>query len=190
MNIPTMFLELFQFTNRTLHFSFKIIITNFLRLLACLLLRSANRYILILPTLCKMCHVLYVLSSTVYFIRRILYCFCISGGWVSSSNSHGSSLIPGHVGFLVDKAALEQVYSEYFGFSCRFSLHQLLRILPSTQYNFDPDSVAKYRKLYCFHASTLETKQKQSKQKRNTPSHMHESIYSVWLVVQEFLLQL
>jgi hypothetical protein len=30
------------------------------------------------------------------------------------------------VGFLVDKVALGQVFSEYFGFSCQFSFHRLL----------------------------------------------------------------
>jgi hypothetical protein len=32
----------------------------------------------------------------------------------------------GHVGFVVDKVALDQVFSEYFGVSCQFSLHRLL----------------------------------------------------------------
>jgi hypothetical protein len=32
----------------------------------------------------------------------------------------------GHVGFVVDKVALEQVFSEYFGFPCQFSFHRLL----------------------------------------------------------------
>jgi hypothetical protein len=32
----------------------------------------------------------------------------------------------GHVGFVVDKVALGQVYSEYFGFPCQFSFHRLL----------------------------------------------------------------
>jgi hypothetical protein len=31
-----------------------------------------------------------------------------------------------HVGFVVDKAALGQVFSEYFGFSCQSSFHQFL----------------------------------------------------------------
>jgi hypothetical protein len=31
------------------------------------------------------------------------------------------------VGFVVDKVELEQVFSEYFGFPCQFSFHQLLR---------------------------------------------------------------
>jgi hypothetical protein len=30
------------------------------------------------------------------------------------------------VGFLVDKAVLGQVFSEYFGFTCQLSLHQFL----------------------------------------------------------------
>jgi hypothetical protein len=32
----------------------------------------------------------------------------------------------GHVGFVVDKVALGQVFSEYFGFVCQFSFHRLL----------------------------------------------------------------
>jgi hypothetical protein len=34
----------------------------------------------------------------------------------------------GLVGFMVDKVALGQVFSEYFGFLCQFSFHQLLHI--------------------------------------------------------------
>jgi hypothetical protein len=30
------------------------------------------------------------------------------------------------VGFVVDEVALRQVFSEYFGFPCQFSFHQLL----------------------------------------------------------------
>jgi hypothetical protein len=30
------------------------------------------------------------------------------------------------VGFVVDKAALEQVFPEYFGFPCQSSFHQFL----------------------------------------------------------------
>jgi hypothetical protein len=33
-----------------------------------------------------------------------------------------------HVGFVVDGAAMEQVYSEYFGFPYHFSFHQPLHI--------------------------------------------------------------
>jgi hypothetical protein len=32
------------------------------------------------------------------------------------------------VGFVVDKVALGQVFSEYFGFPCQFSFHRLLHI--------------------------------------------------------------
>jgi hypothetical protein len=32
------------------------------------------------------------------------------------------------VGFMVDKVALEQVFSEYFGFPCQFSFYLLLHI--------------------------------------------------------------
>jgi hypothetical protein len=31
----------------------------------------------------------------------------------------------GHVGFVVEEAALDQVFSEYFGFPCQFSFHRL-----------------------------------------------------------------
>jgi hypothetical protein len=34
----------------------------------------------------------------------------------------------GHVGFVVDKVALGQVFSEYFSFLCQFSFHLLLHI--------------------------------------------------------------
>jgi hypothetical protein len=34
----------------------------------------------------------------------------------------------GHVGFVVDKVAPGQVFSEYFDFSCQFSFHRLLHI--------------------------------------------------------------
>jgi hypothetical protein len=32
------------------------------------------------------------------------------------------------VGFVVDKVALGQVFSEYFGFPCQFAFHRLLQI--------------------------------------------------------------
>jgi predicted glycosyl hydrolase (DUF1957 family) len=32
-----------------------------------------------------------------------------------------------HVGFVVDKAALGQVFSQYFGFPCQASFHQFLQ---------------------------------------------------------------
>jgi hypothetical protein len=32
------------------------------------------------------------------------------------------------VGFVVDKVALGQVFSEYFGFPCQSSFHRLLKI--------------------------------------------------------------
>jgi hypothetical protein len=32
----------------------------------------------------------------------------------------------GHVGFVVDKVALRQVFSEYFGFPCLLAIHRLL----------------------------------------------------------------
>jgi hypothetical protein len=41
-------------------------------------------------------------------------------------------LIPGHchLGLVVDKVALGQVFSKYFSFPCQFSFHQLLHIHP------------------------------------------------------------
>jgi hypothetical protein len=33
------------------------------------------------------------------------------------------------VGFVVDKVALGQVFSEYFGFPCQFSFHQKFSII-------------------------------------------------------------
>jgi hypothetical protein len=38
---------------------------------------------------------------------------------------HGVISQKGHVGFVVDKVALEKVFSEYFGFPCRSSFHRL-----------------------------------------------------------------
>jgi hypothetical protein len=35
-----------------------------------------------------------------------------------------------HVGFVVDKVALGQVFSEYFGFPCQSSFHELLHNHP------------------------------------------------------------
>jgi hypothetical protein len=39
----------------------------------------------------------------------------------------------GHVGFVVDKVAVAQVFSKYVSFPCQFSFHQMLHIhhLPS-----------------------------------------------------------
>jgi hypothetical protein len=45
------------------------------------------------------------------------------------------------VGFVVKKLALGHVFSEYFGFPCQFSFHQLL--LSSTLCSLDTDGVVK-----------------------------------------------
>jgi hypothetical protein len=45
-----------------------------------------------------------------------------------SPSSHISTNVSGRVGFVVDKVPLGQVSSEYFGFPCQFSFHQMLRI--------------------------------------------------------------
>jgi hypothetical protein len=36
------------------------------------------------------------------------------------------------VGFVVDKVALGQVFSEYFGYRCQFSFHQMFHTPPSS----------------------------------------------------------
>jgi hypothetical protein len=38
----------------------------------------------------------------------------------------GFKHVSSHVGFVVDKVALGQVFSEYLGFSCQSSFHQFL----------------------------------------------------------------
>jgi hypothetical protein len=38
----------------------------------------------------------------------------------------GFEIGPGHVGFVVGKVALGQIFSEHIGFPCQFSLHRLL----------------------------------------------------------------
>jgi hypothetical protein len=45
--------------------------------------------------------------------------------WLSTAADRVQSQAE-HVGFVVDKVALEQVFSEYFGFPCKSSFHQLL----------------------------------------------------------------
>jgi hypothetical protein len=42
--------------------------------------------------------------------------------WLPTGFDPGS----GQVGFVVDKVALERVFSEYFGFPCQSSFHQIL----------------------------------------------------------------
>jgi hypothetical protein len=44
----------------------------------------------------------------------------------------GFNPMSGHVGFVVDKVVLRQVFSEYFGIPCQFSFHLLLHIHPSS----------------------------------------------------------
>jgi hypothetical protein len=49
---------------------------------------------------------------------------CHSSSWLPSAVARFASAQ--HVGFVLDKAALKQVFSEYFGFPCQ-SFHQFLR---------------------------------------------------------------
>jgi hypothetical protein len=46
-----------------------------------------------------------------------------SRAYLPASHRCGPVLILGYVGFVVDKVALMQVFSEYFGFPCQFSFH-------------------------------------------------------------------
>jgi hypothetical protein len=61
-----------------------------------------------------------VSSKTVPYLRRLVVGF--------PSRWPGFEPGSGHVGCVVDKAALEQVSSEYFGFPCH-SFHRLLNII-------------------------------------------------------------
>jgi hypothetical protein len=49
-----------------------------------------------------------------------------SGGKSWACHRSGPGSRSGHVGFVVDKVALGQVFSEYFGFTCQFSFHRPL----------------------------------------------------------------
>jgi hypothetical protein len=51
-----------------------------------------------------------------------------SSGYSPASHRGGPGSIPGHVGFVVDKVALGQVFSERFCFPCQFSFHRLPHI--------------------------------------------------------------
>jgi hypothetical protein len=51
-------------------------------------------------------------------LRRLVACFPL--------RRHGFSPRSGHVGFVVDRVALWQVFFEYFGFPCQFSFYQIL----------------------------------------------------------------
>jgi hypothetical protein len=50
--------------------------------------------------------------------------------WLPTAAVRGSSPGSGHVGFVVDRVALGQVFSKYFGFPCQSSFHQLLHNHP------------------------------------------------------------
>jgi hypothetical protein len=78
-------------------------------------------------------------KMVVLYLRRLVACFPPRRpGFYPKSD---------HVGFMVDKVTLTQVFSEYFGFSCQFSFHQPphipLFVLSPTPYNLDTDSVIK-----------------------------------------------
>jgi hypothetical protein len=71
----------------------------------------------------------------------------------------------GQVGFVVDKVALEQAFSEYFGFPCQFSFHQLLHYHPHLSSG----------------AGTIDQKWPQYKGLSPTPQAIRKGIYSVSL---------
>jgi hypothetical protein len=78
----------------------------------------------------------WLLSNALHNIRQKKAANYLSFSIISSVTSplpprrpvfaHGS----GQVGFVVDKMSLGQVFSEYFGFPCQFSFHQLLHNHP------------------------------------------------------------
>jgi hypothetical protein len=51
----------------------------------------------------------------------------------------GVSSPTGHVGFMMDKVALEQGFSECFGFPCQFSFHRLLNM----HHHLSPEAVTR-----------------------------------------------
>jgi hypothetical protein len=70
----------------------------------------------------------------------------------------------GHVGLVVDKVALGQVFSEYFDFPCQFSFHRLLHIHHHIigQWMADIQS-----------GLSLAPPQETKKKKKNTHTHTH-----------------
>jgi hypothetical protein len=67
-----------------------------------------------------------------YLHYQLEICFYIKEAENIPTARGGPGFEPGsgHVGFVVDKVALEQVFSEYFGFPCQSSFHQLLHNHP------------------------------------------------------------
>jgi hypothetical protein len=61
-----------------------------------------------------------VILWAVPYLRRLVAGFPPRRPWFEPRS--------GHVGFVVDKVVLGQVFSQYFGFSCQFSFHRLLHI--------------------------------------------------------------
>jgi hypothetical protein len=83
------------------------------------------------------------LRYTAYQTRRLLSCIFNVNLLIFTSMYIGHKLLictafpprrpgfetrSGHVGFVVDKVALGQVFSEYFGFLWQFSFHRMLHI--------------------------------------------------------------
>jgi hypothetical protein len=60
----------------------------------------------------------YLYYKTVPYLRRLVAGF--------PPRRPGFDPRSGLVGFVVDKVALRQVFSEYFGFPCQFSFHRML----------------------------------------------------------------
>jgi hypothetical protein len=59
-------------------------------------------------------------NSKVRALKRLVAGYPPRRPWFKPGSSH--------LGFIVDKVALGQVFSEYFGFPCQFSFHQFLHI--------------------------------------------------------------
>jgi hypothetical protein len=72
---------------------------------------------------------LFVISETPEFSRITMFI-----GWSVSCNTERKLTTfmfeprSGHMGFVVDKVALEKVFSKYFLFPYKFSFHRLLHI--------------------------------------------------------------
>jgi hypothetical protein len=75
-------------------------------------------------------------NNSLLFLRNHYMCIGRAAPYLKRLVTGFSTLRPGfdpvsgQVGFVVDKLALGQVFSEYFGFPCQSSFHQLLHNHP------------------------------------------------------------
>jgi hypothetical protein len=75
-------------------------------------------------TICAICKTNTVTTSSVTANKGRAVALAVSH-WLPTAAARVRAR-SGHVGFVVDKVALGQVFSEYFGFLCQSSLHQIL----------------------------------------------------------------